>query len=234
MKILILGASGMLGSTIYKFFENKPSYDIIFYKRSISNYNGFFNSSFERNNNMPSLIDKIEKIVEVENPDFIINCIGIIKQIKDTNDSILNIEINSLLPHKIAKLSDIYGFKFIHFSTDCVFSGKKGNYNDHDIKDAYDLYGISKGLGEVINCKNTLTFRTSIIGNELKTHKSLLDWFLHNKDKIVEGYTNAYFSGFTTLEVAKILEIIFRNNFSPGLYNVCLLYTSDAATICSV
>ena len=111
--------------------------------------------------------------------------------------------------------------EFIHFSTDCVFTGKKGNYSEKDFRDAKDLYGISKKNGEDLKKNNTLILRTSFIGHELFDNKSLLSWFLKTKQKNIQGYSKAFFSGLTNLEISKfIYSIIVKKNFYPGIFNL--------------
>jgi dTDP-4-dehydrorhamnose reductase len=127
--------------------------------------------------------------------------------------------MNAYLPHQLELISKDFGFKLIHFSTDCVFSGKRGYYAECDIPDPIDVYGKSKLLGEVTG-KNSLTIRTSIIGHGLEKNKSLIDWFLSQKD-YVEGYQNAFFSGLPTVEIAEILNNnIFPNLHLNGLYHL--------------
>ena len=111
---------------------------------------------------------------------YVVNCIGIVKQLDKSKQHIPTIEINSLFPHKLASYCDEVSSKLIHFSTDCVFSGAAGNYSEGDIPDPSDLYGRSKLLGEV-DYGNHITFRTSIIGHGLVPNKSLIDWFIETK-----------------------------------------------------
>ena len=140
-------------------------------------------------------------------PDLVLNCIGIIKQLKEAQDTTLSLEINALLPHRLAEVAAVAGARLIHISTDCVFSGKKGNYTEKDTSDAEDIYGRTKFLGE-ISYPNCLTLRTSIIGHELQTKSGLIEWFLREKGKEVKGYRQAMYSGFTTIEMARIIEFV--------------------------
>ena len=152
-------------------------------------------------------------------PQTIINAVGIIKQRPGAKESIPSIEINSLFPHRLAVLCDDVGSRMLHLSTDCVFSGKKGMYREEDVPDAEDLYGRSKLLGEVDN-PNCLTMRTSMIGRELSRKQSLLEWFLAQERKI-KGFKRAIFSGFTTIELSRIIEkIIVDYPEAGGLYHV--------------
>ena len=149
----------------------------------------------------------------------VINAVGIIKQRKTAKESIPSIEINALFPHRLSILCNKINAKMIHLSTDCVFSGASGNYREDDPSDATDLYGKSKYLGEVSE-QYCLTLRTSMIGNELFRRKSLLEWFLVQKGSI-RGFKKAIFSGFTTLELSRIIEMmIVRFPGASGLYHV--------------
>jgi dTDP-4-dehydrorhamnose reductase len=140
----------------------------------------------------------------------VINCIGIIKQIKAANDPIESISINALFPHQLARLTETRGVRLIHFSTDCVFSGTRGNYTEDDQPDPVDLYGRTKLLGEVI-ASDVLTLRTSIIGQELRGHHGLLDWFLSQRGGRVQGFANARYSGLTTRTLGKLIVELIRN-----------------------
>ncbi len=144
------------------------------------------------------------------NPDVIINAVGIIKQLPDSQNNIKTIAINALLPHQLAGFTIENNIRLINISTDCVFSGKKGNYLENDFPDAVDLYGKSKNLGEVIE-DNCLTLRTSIIGRELFTSHSLVEWFLSNRGKNIRGYVNAIYTGFPTIILAEILTMIIKD-----------------------
>lgn len=153
-------------------------------------------------------------------PRVIVNCIGIVKQRNESKDAIRSIEINSLLPHRLAELCQAWNGRLIHFSTDCVFSGRRGSYTEDDISDAEDLYGRTKFLGEVDTGRN-LTLRTSIIGRELSRFKSLLEWLLQQNHKKISGYTRAYYSGVTTNYLADLTAKIIEELPSlSGLYQV--------------
>jgi dTDP-4-dehydrorhamnose reductase len=155
----------------------------------------------------------------VAKPDVVINCIGIIKQLPNANDHLESLTINATLPHRLAKYCDATNARLVHFSTDCVFSGKQGNYREEDFPDSYDLYGRTKFLGEV-SYENSVTLRTSIIGHELDRSKSLVDWFLSQSGE-VKGFTKAIFSGLPTIEVARVVkEYVIPNPNLSGLFHL--------------
>jgi dTDP-4-dehydrorhamnose reductase len=137
----------------------------------------------------------------------VINCIGIIKQIQAASDPVESIAINALFPNQLARLTSARRVKLIHFSTDCVFSGKNGNYTEDDYPDPGDLYGRTKLLGEV-SSPDSLTLRTSIVGHELQGHHGLLDWFLAQRSGHAKGFAKARFSGLTTLDFAELVSYI--------------------------
>jgi dTDP-4-dehydrorhamnose reductase len=143
-----------------------------------------------------------QRIADVR-PDVVVNCLGIIKQRAASGDAISSLAINSMLPHRLAALVGRWGGRLLHFSTDCVFSGKRGSYTENDLPDADDLYGRTKFLGEV-GCDNTLTLRTSMIGRELRHHQSLLDWFLAQRGKTIRGYRRHWWSGVTTHQLSDV------------------------------
>jgi len=154
---------------------------------------------------------KLESVIASVKPDVIINAAGVIKQNPSSNDVINTLMINSILPHRLAALATKYGSRLIVISTDCVFSGKSGMYAEDDPADSLDLYGRSKNLGEVAG-ENCLTIRTSIIGRELFSHHSLVEWFLRNGGGTVRGFRKAIFSGFPTLVFADIISLILTDH----------------------
>jgi dTDP-4-dehydrorhamnose reductase len=146
----------------------------------------------------------LEATVRRIRPDVVVNCLGIIKQRSSSHDAIRSITVNSLLPHRIAALLREWNGRLISFSTDCVFSGRRGNYTEADPSDAEDLYGRTKFLGETAD-ENALTIRTSIIGRELRNHASLLDWFLSQRGGTVRGFRRHWWSGVTTPHLADVV-----------------------------
>ena len=163
--------------------------------------------------------ERLNEIIQVEKPDAVINCIGIL--IKGSKKNPANaIYINAYFPHKLSEilLSGLPESKVIHISTDCVFSGEEGNYKDTDQKNALDIYGMTKNLGELINDKD-LTIRTSIIGPELKKNgEGLMHWVFNQREVgELNGYQKSIWGGVTTLELAKIIDVALDNGIT-GLY----------------
>lgn len=218
MNILVLGASGMLGNAVFRFFLDSSGYNVTGTLRS-DQTKCYFNKSAQ-----PFLVtgvdvENIDSLIglfgEVK-PDIVVNCIGLVKQLSEADDPLFAIPINSLLPHRLAKLCSVVGARLVHLSTDCVYSGRKGMYLETDQSDANDLYGRSKYLGEV-DYPNAITLRTSIIGHELNGARSLVDWFLAQTGT-VSGYKKAIFSGLPTVEIARVIRDFILPN--PSLYGV--------------
>lgn len=164
-------------------------------------------------------ISSLQYAIETVAPDVVINCVGLIKQHGISKQHIDAIKINALLPHELANICDLFNAKLIHFSTDCVFTGELGSYTEDSLPDSLDLYGKSKCLGEVSYGKH-LTLRTSIIGHELSSAVSLVDWFLSQRESI-KGFSKAIFSGLPTCYIAKLLiEYILPNTEVVGLLHL--------------
>lgn len=220
MRILILGGDGMLGHQLLAYL--KPRHDVkVTLRQDLATYCQY--GLFDSGNSFAGIdIRSLERLVEVVadfRPEAVINAVGIVKQRSDAKESIPSLEINALLPHRLAVLCKGVGARLIHLSTDCVFSGKKGKYLESDPSDAEDLYGKTKYLGEVHEA-NSLTLRTSIIGRELSRHTSLLDWFL-SRSGSVKGFTNAIYTGFTTMEMSRIIEkMLMEYPDASGVYQV--------------
>jgi len=212
MKILILGADGMIG---HKMAQSLSHFDLYLNSRSKSNYlQEYFPSSTL--SNFDFLNQKIEDLLEKTLPDYIINAVGITIRRGASYNKETNF-LNSQLPKKIDFWCKENQKKQIHFSTDCVFSGDKGNYNDLDLPDAKDNYGKSKGEGE-INSNSTLTIRSSMIGREIYNKTELLEWVISNKNKKIKGFDNAIYSGVTTLWMSNTVNEIIKNN--PDLFGI--------------
>ena len=220
MRILILGGDGMLGHQLFKHLSKEHEVKVTL-RQNLSAYEKF-NLFFPDNTFAGIDVRVTEQLLEVFEefqPQAIVNAVGIIKQRLSSKESIPSLEINSLFPHRLAILCKGIGARMIHFSTDCVFSGKKGNYREEDPSDAVDLYGKSKYLGEV-NEQHCLTFRKSMIGRELSRKKSLMEWFLSQRGSI-KGFKKAMFSGFTTQELSRIIEtILIQYPTASGIYHV--------------
>ena len=204
-KIMILGSSGMLGHMVYNYLMETKKFQIV---------DSSYPFSASENSLLLNVTDKqaVEDWIRTEKPDVIVNCIGAL--IKDSQrDPANSIYLNSFFPYQLSKILRETGGRLIHLSTDCVFSGKKGGYSESDFCDAYDMYGKSKSLGEVNNGYD-ITLRTSLVGPELKKNgEGLLHWFLHQKG-LIEGYSNVYWSGVTTLELAKAIEEVINQKIS--------------------
>jgi dTDP-4-dehydrorhamnose reductase len=221
MKVLVIGGSGMLGHKLIQAWEDK--FEVWTTVRSNFIQFGnlqFFNEQRTIGNINIENIKSVEETVGRLNPDVIVNGVGIIKQLPTAKDVIKTLTVNSIFPHQLAEIANQAGARLITVSTDCVFNGEKGNYSENDCSDAYDLYGKSKYLGEVIT-ENCLTIRTSIIGRELYTSHSLVEWFLSNQGAGVKGFVKAIYSGFPTLILADILaDIIINHPEIEGLYHI--------------
>lgn len=221
MRVLILGCNGMLGHKCYQVLA--PVVDITGTIRGdyadISRY-GFFPKGVIVGDIDASEISRIEGVIQQSAPDVVINCIGIVKSRKEINDRLSSIWINSLFPHQLYQVCRRNGIRLIHISTDCVFSGRKGNYREEDCADAEDTYGRTKYLGEV-DGEDVLTIRTSLVGRQLAASNGLIEWFLSNQGGEVNGFSNAIFTGFPTLHFARIIaDVIAKYPDLIGIYQV--------------
>jgi len=218
--ILVFGATGMLGHTLCRVLSQNHSVigtvrgHAKEYRSPLLNVPLY---SYVDVNDMRTVYDAIK----TTSPDVVINAIGIVKQVPDAANRERSILVNSLLPHKLASICKIHGAHLIQISTDCVFDGTQGGYRETDPTTATDLYGRTKALGEVINDRD-LTLRTSIVGHELyPPHHGLLEWMLQQTWATVPGYTNAIFSGVTTIELARTIDIVIQEYPDlTGLYHV--------------
>jgi len=233
VRILILGAYGMVGHKLFltlskrfdlfatcRSFHKKWSH-ILPKERLFADVHA---------DNFDSVIGAVQSVA----PDVVINCIGIVKQLDAAKDPVVSININALFPHMLANLCGTSGAKLIHFSTDCVFSGRKGRYTEDDICDAEDLYGRTKYLGEVSG-KGCLTIRSSVIGRELGTSTALLEWFLSQRGKKVKGFSKAIYTGFTTKAMADIvIKIIEKHSALSGVWQVASKPISKYELLCMI
>ncbi|MDB5275541.1 MAG: reductase [Ferruginibacter sp.] len=209
-KIIVFGATGMAGHVVYHYLNELGSYTM-------------YNTSYRNKLTTDSIIcdvlktEEVAQMLKMISPDYIINCIGaLINESRASPDNA--VYLNAFFPNYLVRIANEIGSKLIHISTDCVFNGKKGAYGEDSFRDADDVYGRSKALGE-INGERHLTLRTSIIGPELKPRgEGLFDWFMHQSSE-VNGYTDAFWSGISTLELAKSIEKALNYNLS-GLLHV--------------
>jgi len=221
-RILVLGATGMLGNAIMSFFAaERGDYSVYGSTRTRASHDRF--PAQVRDNLVDGVdvqnTDALLRLFAELKPDVVINCVGIIKQVADTHDVSVMVPINTLLPHRLAKLCELVNARLVHFSTDCVFKGTKGNYTEMDSPDASDLYGRSKLLGEV-DFPHAITLRTSIVGRELGSAHGLVDWFL-SQEGSVKGFTNAIFSGLPTVELARVVKgLVLPRPAMRGVYHV--------------
>lgn len=221
MRILVLGANGMLGNAMIRVLSEKADWQVYGTVRS-ENSKRFFGSD---------IAERLLSGVDVEHhdsllraftrvrPDVVINCVGLVKQLADAEDPLQAIPINSLLPHRLARLCELSSARLVHMSTDCVFAGDKDGYRESDPSDAKDLYGRSKFLGEVAY-PHTVTLRTSIIGHELQGAHGLVGWFLSQEERC-NGYARAIFSGLPTVALAQVIrDIVIPRSDLSGVYHV--------------
>ncbi|MEH7545717.1 MULTISPECIES: dTDP-4-dehydrorhamnose reductase family protein [Bacillaceae] len=206
MKILVLGGTGMAGHLIKEYFSGQKQHEVWWTTRKIDESNANSVILDVRNR------DAVKRTIEHLQPNVVINAVGILNDSAAQN-VLDSITVNSILPQFLAKLSYQLNFYLIHISTDCVFSGSKGDYGEQDAKDGSSVYAQTKSLGEIVDSKN-LTIRTSIIGPELKSDGiGLFHWFMHQTGQ-VKGYKKVFWNGITTLELAKTIERILANPVS--------------------
>lgn len=219
MKVLIVGGTGMLGHKLWLIFKNRFD-TFVTIRGSYEKYKSLNIFDPKRTLDNVDIENKgrLQKVFETIKPNIVINGVGIIKQLSQAKEEIPSIKINSLFPHELVALAEHFNAKVIHMSTDCVFSGKKGNYSEEDFTDAADLYGRTKLLGEIHSAPH-LTIRSSIIGRDFFHHLGLLEWFLRRSPKEkVNGFTKAIYTGFTTEAMAKIMAQIIQEH--PSLFGV--------------
>jgi len=221
MKILVFGASGMIGSAMFRVLNAQKDWEVWGTLRSkdakkyfSTNQHGFLVSGVD--------VEKQDVLVRIFarlKPDVVINCIGLTKHHKEADAPMLATPLNALLPHRMADLCAVAGARFIHVSTDCVFAGTKGNYLETDAPDAFDVYGKTKQLGEV-DYPHAITLRTSTIGHELQSKYGLLEWFLSQQGKC-KGFNRAIFSGLPNTEFARVVrDVVIPKSKLQGLYHV--------------
>jgi dTDP-4-dehydrorhamnose reductase len=164
-------------------------------------------------------VDSLTTLFERIRPQIVVNCVGLVKQFAESGDPLQALPINAMLPHRLSRFCGLIGARLVHFSTDCVFNGRRGRYCESDVSDADDLYGKSKFIGEVSDT-HALTLRTSIIGHELGSHHGLVEWFLHQEGP-VRGYRRVVFSGLPTIELSTIVrDVVIPREQLSGVYHV--------------
>lgn len=207
-KILVLGSTGMLGRMVSEYFSQFPEYELFHTFRSIQN------NKLVNNHKFDAMTDSLELLIEKIKPDYLINCIGVIKpEINERNQSSINraININTYFPIKLSKSAKKHNFKYVQIGTDCVFSGLIGNYQENSFQDAADVYGKTKIAGEIFDNSKYL-LRSSIVGPEPGQGKSLLNWFLSQNQQTVNGFIDHKWNGITTLNFAKIVHGMIKSS----------------------
>lgn len=220
MRILVLGASGMLGNAMLRVMSAQEAWSVFGTVRDVATA---LQAAAPRAVLIPGVhADQPDSLLAAfaqARPNVVINCVGLIKQLSNAEDPLVAVPINTLLPHRLARICEVAGARLVHVSTDCVFSGKQGNYAESDLADAQDVYGRSKLLGEV-DYPHAVTLRTSIIGHELRSTHGLVDWFLSQHTR-VKGYTDAVFSGLPTCELARVVrDFVIPHASLRGVYHV--------------
>ncbi len=218
MRLLILGGSGMLGHQLWRGLHAQHDTWVTL-RRPVADFavHNLFDEAKAIQFDDITDDTALERALGQAKPEAVINCVGLIKQRDEASDEALTLRVNAEFPHRLAKRCGEAGARLIHFSTDCIFAGTKGNYTESDPSDAADLYGQSKHQGEVADA-HSATLRTSVIGHELATNLALLDWFLSQRGQAISGFTKAIYSGFTTLEMARIVDRILTQH--PALSGV--------------
>lgn len=221
-RILVVGAAGMLGHVLLSDLSARSGLEVRGTVRSIEGLDRWFPPDLLgriRDGVDAERFDTVLRALEAVRPDVVVNCIGVVKQRPAAKDPVISISVNSLFPHLLARACSKAGARLVHVSTDCIFSGGKGNYRESDPPDAADLYGRSKLLGEV-DAAGCVTLRTSLIGHELAGRHGLVEWFL-SQEGAVKGFARAVFSGVPTVEMARIVaERIIPDDRLSGLYHV--------------
>ena len=221
MKLLVLGATGMLGNAMVRFLGASEGLEVIAASRATDASRHFAADLAVRfvGNVDATSPDSLVGLFAETRPEVVINCVGLVKQDAQGQQTLAAVPINTLLPHRLQQLCEASGARLIHVSTDCVFSGDKGCYIETDRADAGDVYGLTKYLGEVSG-PQAITLRTSIIGHELRAGLGLVEWFLAQEGN-VRGFTRAIFSGVPTVELARIVRdhVLPRPELN-GLYHV--------------
>jgi dTDP-4-dehydrorhamnose reductase len=223
MRVLVLGASGMIGSEVLRWLKRHSSCEVWGLLRDSALLKYFSLAQQETIITGVDMLDEsaLSSTLDRVRPDVLINCAGLIKQKDTADDPLVVLPINAMLPHSLAVFCASRNIRLLQISTDCVFSGRKGMYTETDPSDAEYLYGKSKYIGELHNHKFALTLRVSTIGHELNSRYALLDWFLSRQDTAIIGYRRSIFSGITVTELARVIcEVVLPNSSLYGLYHL--------------
>lgn len=221
MRVLVCGGSGLIGSTVLQVLSEQEGWEVFGTLRS-DNARPFFPARLSKSllsgvelTDTDTLIELFQRV----KPNVVVNCAGLTKHLPGADNPLKALPINTMLPHRLANLCDLSGARLIHVSTDCIFSGEKGNYSESDHADAADLYGKSKAMGEV-RCPHAVILRTSTIGHELQTNHGLLAWFLSQQGQC-KGFRRAIFSGVPTVVFARVVRdhVIPRPELT-GIFNI--------------
>jgi dTDP-4-dehydrorhamnose reductase len=221
MKILVLGASGLIGSTFLRVLTENNNWKVFGTVRSALSKQSILSALHTNVISDLNVLnnDRLLETFDEVRPNVVVNCAGLTKHDARSSKPTASLPINSIFPHKLSKLCDLMSARLIHLSSDCVFAGKKGGYKEEELTDATDLYGISKALGEVINYR-AITIRTSTIGHEKFSKDGLLEWFL-SQDESCNGYSQAFFSGLPTVILARLVrDVIIPNEKLVGLHHL--------------
>jgi len=221
VRLLVIGGNGMLGHRLCNILSDQM--EVWTTVRDAS-------ASYKRYNILPEErivgplevqdLKKLQETIDRIKPDAVVNAVGIVKQRDEAKQAVPSIQINALFPHQLADLCTERGIRVIQISTDCVFSGARGNYTEIDVPDPVDLYGRTKLLGE-LNRAGCLTLRTSIIGWQLNTFSSLLSWFALQRGRHIKGYRHAIYTGFSTDVMANLIgDILSTRRDLNGLFQV--------------
>jgi dTDP-4-dehydrorhamnose reductase len=235
-RVLVLGGEGMLGHKMFQILGARfpETYATMRGRPGDEPYSRV--TLLQGDSVIPDVnatdLSGLERVLADLRPSVLVNCIGIVKQRPEAHDAVPSITLNSLLPHQLAAMSAGIGARLIHFSTDCVFSGRHGPYREDDPADAEDLYGRTKYLGEA-SAPPALTLRTSIIGRELASFASLLEWFLAQRGKTIKGFRRVLYSGVTTNQMASLVgDLIEGQPGLSGLYQVAGPWISKHDLLC--
>jgi dTDP-4-dehydrorhamnose reductase len=235
VRVLVLGASGMLGNAVFRFFSRSRDHAVTGTVRSSSALNLIPEELHARVVGGVEIydLDGLMRLFDRAKPDVVINCVGLVKQLPGAEDPLTAIPMNALLPHRLLAICKVARARLVHISTDCVFDGARGMYRESDFADATDLYGRSKYLGELRD-PQAVTLRTSIIGPELGSAHGLVSWFLAQRGR-VKGFTRAIFSGLSTVELARVIrDFVMAAPDLSGLYHVSSAPISKYDLLCGV